>query len=212
MAFTKMKKRSYKRTYKRKSRNTLAALSKRVSTLARITRPEYKVIQAQWYTGREANTDGLFLLLNDNSQGTDFTDRTGRITMNKSLQYHVRLLKDGAVGTNYGFFAIILDKQAAGAAPNINDVYSTAQGQFRNLDNRSRFVILKTQQFTLDNDDPERNYQGYMRMNIKTVFDGTGSTISNMNSGAIYFFCWSNQPPSDGAGLNLDTRIRFTDV
>lgn len=211
MAFTKMKKRTYKKTYKRKSTNSIAALSKRVSALARITKPEFKVIQRQFIVAREANTDGLFLLLNACSAGTDFTNRTGRVQNNMSLQYHMRLLKDGAVGTNYGYFAIILDKTPSQNVPNINDVYSTAQGQFRNLDNRKRFVILKTQSFTLDQDDPERNYSGYMKLNFKTIYDNTGETISDIISGALYCFAWSNQPAGDGAGLQFDSRIRFTD-
>jgi len=211
MTITKKNKTYKRKTYKRKGSSSIAALTKKVNSLALLSRPEFKVNEV--VRTSLGNTDGFIGLLNGMTRGTDFTQMIGREATYRSLQWHIRILKASAVGTNYGWYSIVVDKQANESTPDMDDIWTTAQGQFRNLDNRKRFAILKTRQFTLDADDPEFNFKGYMKLNLKTVYDITNNgTVFDIKTNALYLVCWSNQPTTDGYSFQFNGRLRFTDV
>lgn len=194
-------------TYKRAG----AQLWKDVKYLKSLVNTEFKV-KEYTHTITNSNTTGTFKLLNGLVQGDDFTNRNGRSVRWKSLQFHIRALKQTAVGTNYVNWAIVIDKQANDATPSLADLYSNYQAQFRNLDNRKRFVIIMEGHMTLDADDPERNISKYKKLDMHTIFDNSNNgDITDINSNALYFVTYSNQPTTDGAYMEVDTRLRFID-
>lgn len=191
-------------------RNAGMQLWKDVKYLKSLVNTEFKVKEQS--ASSTANTTGVFILLNGLTQGDDFTNRNGRSVRWKSLQYHIRTLKDTAVGTCFVNYAIVIDKQANDATPTLADLYSNVQAQFRNLDNRKRFVIIDEVRMTLDADDPERNISKYKKIDMHTIYDASNNgDITDINSNALYLVAWSNQPAGDGADFTLDHRLRFID-
>lgn len=112
--------------------------------------------------------------------------------------------------------ALVLDTDAAASttAPTYNDIYDTTGNivdRFRNLDNRSRFIILKQW-------DKVLNPQGqdgfalkyYKQLDLKTQIIGT-ATEANLRKNGLYLVMVSSNATSDLVELNINTRIRYID-
>lgn len=172
----------------------------------------------------EAITTGSVTLLNGVAQGDDFTNRTGRKITMKSL-YIRGVVKnfDTTSGPTLGRMLIVYDKQANAAAPTVADILkeATSTSQF-NLNNRDRFSIIMDKQWAVGCIDTTatqsfaagpicHEYKLYKKLNLDTIFNGTGATIASIATGSIYMVIIGDVTTTQGCYFRLSSRIRFTD-
>lgn len=157
------------------------------------------------------------------AQGSDNTERIGRKITNKALQYDIAY----ANGTtdlgnttpwpeNYAAakFAIVWDKQPNGALATWADVYNTTTNVvtpmcFKNYNNIDRFDILAVEDITICVSGPNAERRSrYIPLSLETRFDGTGSTVADIQSGALIIVYADNN--ASGAGqATLQGRLRI---
>lgn len=147
------------------------------------------------------------------------TDQThdGAMFRIKSIQLNGTARLQTATTTPVFYrLALVLDTDAAAStsAPTYSDIYDStgeAVSQLRNLDNRSRFVILKQWDRSLN---PNGNETGmirfYRQVDLKTQIVGTASE-ANMRKNGLYVVMVSSNAAAGEMGLNLTTRIRYID-
>jgi len=172
------------------------------------------------------------VLLNSIAQGTDYTTRIGRVALATSIQFRLTVYQTPATSTasNQGYVRAILfcDRQPNGTEPTVvGDLLSTTfrpDQAFKNLSNRDRFNIILDKTFhwaDWNNATPEylggAKNQGHKVWNVykklhvdKTVYSGTGTGISNIQSCALYFVVW-NTISNNVTQANFAFRLRFTD-
>lgn len=160
------------------------------------------------------STTPTVVLLNGTQKGDDLNNREGRQIRIKSIQSQLTFTYDtSANGVSLVRYAFFIDKQANGSSTNVaNDLFDDPIDGFRDLNNRKRFVILKTGLVRLNDDDlPQRIYRWFKRMNMHTVYDaGNAGNIGDIHTNALYLFLSSDeatfQPACQGR-----VRIRFID-
>lgn len=112
--------------------------------------------------------------------------------------------------------ALVLDTDAASSttAPTYSDIYDSsgeAVSQFRNLDNRSRFIILKQWDRQLNPQGKETDIiRFYRRVDLKTQIVGTASE-ANLRKNGLYLVMVSSSGAAGEMGLNIVSRIRYID-
>lgn len=171
-----------------------------------------------------ADTTGTITLLNGVATGDDFTDRTGRKIVMKSL-YIRGLVKnvDISSGPCLCRLLVVYDNQANGAAPVILDVLkeATSTSQF-NLNNRDRFRIIMDKQYAIgaiDNTATQayaagpsiQVYKLYKKINLETIFSGVTNAIASIQTGSVYVITIGDQAANAGGTFKFTTRIRFVD-
>lgn len=167
-------------------------------------------------TGEVPATGQLVLI----PQGDTESTRDGRLATIKSIQIRgVVTFAPGALGTaaSVAYMALVLDKQANGAAAAITDVYTGADMSlnFRNLNNADRFEILKKWTFTtISEAGVTTAYNNvvipvdyYTRCNIPIDWSSTAGAITEIRSNNLFLVAGStvdDVPAFVGA-----TRVRF---
>jgi len=158
-------------------------------------------------------------LLNGMQQGDTPSARDGRKITVKSIEI------DGLVKAvdepNMSRHMLVYDKQANGAAPVVTDILdSSSVYGLRNLDNRSRFIILWDYKIPLPMGEREvnnreyRKLKYYKRHNLQTIYNsGNAGTIADISTGALYYLSISDTVLTAGAEPeeSIQIRIRFTD-
>lgn len=196
--------------------------------------PEKKVKDVAGVT--QANTTGTFSLLNGVAVGSDYTERVGRKTLNKSIYIRGRVQTEasltaavGAIPAQQARMIILVDNQPNAATPATTDLLNTATPESQlNLNNRDRFKILHDETFVFDpylySTTATQSYAStskqihdvkYHRfINEETIFNGNGgATIAGMSSGAIYMF-WIGSEAAGATDINFtgSTRVRYNDA
>lgn len=184
--------------------------------------PELKVIDTS-VASMAQDLTGSVLLLNGVATGTDFTDRIGRkICMKSILVRGVSTPQDGITTARMVRMMIVYDSQPNSAAPAVTDVLLTAAAWSpNNLNNRDRFRVLvdklqwhgggDTTAGTSFSDHNSSIVNKYKKINLETVFDGTGATISDIQSGSLYMITVGTTAAGTGGVFNGRVRVRFTD-
>jgi len=156
-------------------------------------------------------------LMNGIATGDDYTNRDGRQVRIKSLQTHIRFLINPASTTGIAMFRwmLFIDKQPDVGVPLLPDVLDVTTAAsidaFRNLNNRKRFVILKDKRGVIAlGPGSERVQDYYKKMDLKTVYDGTGATDASIDGGALYLMVWTDQSANIPSCVYA-TRVRFID-
>lgn len=210
MAYGKRRYRKSARTYKRKSTTKIAKDVRRLKAI--VSKPEYKVTET--LTTGSVTTSAVFILMNAATRGTDFTNIIGRQATWKSVQLSMRFVHNASatVTSERVNWALVVDKTPPGAAPTLANIYSNAEAQFRNLDNRRAITIIKKGSIVLDADDPTKIVNRYFRINVKTIYNNTnGGTIADIMSNALYLVLYSTQA-TYGPDMAVDYRCRFIDA
>lgn len=177
------------------------------------------VAQAQY----NCDTTGSVTLLNGAAQGDDYNNRIGRKTTNVAVQLRGILQPvDASVEFNLSRVMIVYDKQANGAAPAVTDILTAATATAHaNLNNRTRFKILCDKQYATGSYDTTTGYAAsitcknvnlYKKINLPTIWSGTGATAGSIVNGAIYLVTIGTNAAGTGATLKTTTRIRFIDA
>lgn len=160
---------------------------------------------------------GASNLLNGIAQGSSETSRVGRkITMRSLLvnwTFGPAITVQGSANCR---LTVVYDKQPNGLIPVTTDIFHVDSHLTPMLlANSDRFTVLHNEWVQ----NPNVNIGGttiaqmsgsfYVKMLLETMYSGTGATILNINSGALYLLCSSDTGKADV--LTYCSRVRFTD-
>lgn len=166
---------------------------------------------------------GTLILLNGCAQGTDYTNRIGRKTVNRSVYLRASLFPITSAASPVGELVRIMcfmDKQPSGSAPAVADVLTSAAVESpQNLNNRDRFVTIFDEVVTLGATNyTAGNISGgmtepkfrtwYKQIQCETIWGNTGATIASIESNAIYLLLLSD---SGDCNMQWSARVRFED-
>lgn len=157
------------------------------------------------------STTATITLVNGCATGTDFTERIGRKIRIKSIQ--LRMMTLGGIASANVRYALVMDRQANGVAPQYADIFNGAGvPEFNNLNNRNRFVILFDKLFSMDPDSNNAiTIKKYMKKIIDVTYGGTAATIGSIQTNSIFFVAISNIA-ADLPAMTGRCRIRFVDA
>lgn len=206
-----------RRRYRRPTRGKVygaafSQLARDVSKLKGMLNVEYKSKDVA--VSETPNTTGTVIYLNDIAGNDSLAGRDGLQVRLKSLQ--MRLTSEVNVSDVDTFVRImvVIDKQPQGALPSITDILeSTSITSVRNLSFRKRFVILKDTVQKLRSGAVSNNIQFmrlYKRLDMKSIYNSTGSGISNIESNGLFLVLFSDEatnPPT----ISGTTRVRYLD-
>lgn len=177
-------------------------------------------------------------LLNGVANGADLYQRVGRKIYQKSLHIRgiVRPSANAGVAAQGGMRMIVYyDSNPNGSAPGLSDLLldsnsGAAQTWLSNLNmgNRERFMILRDRVIyypNATNANPgvitgavpvttQDNFvfNEFIKLKgIETVFNGTGGTISAINTGAIYVLFVGDSASNGAWSFDFQSRLRFYD-
>lgn len=184
-------------------------LWKDVKYLKNLINTEFKYLDTSAETG--VDDSGTLILLNGMTKGDSINTREGRTLRIKSVQLHININMNTSATRTRLKWALVIDKQVNGAAPNISDIYDNVLLNFRNLNNRKRFVILKQGLVNTNDDFPERDKSYYKRLNFKTIYNaGNAGSIADINTNSFYLLLLSDENLNTPT-INYTARIRFID-
>lgn len=168
--------------------------------------------------------NGSLQLINGIATGTDYTDRTGRKVMLKSMLGRIFIYPTLSTSNSYGTVTrclVVYDCQANGANPSVTDILNVATYDSpMNLNNRDRFKVLYDKFVTtgafvnvtnaLTQGSPvPRMFNIYKKLNHEEIFGGTGSTIGSIQTGSIFVLLINSVDMTTSADAYF--RVRFTD-
>ena len=185
---------------------------------------------AMYNAGGTPNTTGsLIFLLNPVVEGTDYNNRVGLSITHKYLNVSVSITQSGF--QDWGFYAIVLDRQPNGALPLGSDIYDNSSTPYSNLGYASRnthlwsdrFQVVMHQDFKVGANSGGaepwfmRHYVDLSKLrgrDARTKFSGTGGSIGNISEGSLLFFIstGANNNAGGASVVNVGTKYRFTDV
>lgn len=210
-------------TRKKKTRGAIYGAAARqlyndVSKLKNLINVEFKYHDVQF--NQDAHTTGAIVPLNLVAQGDGPTNRDGAQFRMKSLEIKGVTNSDPASTTPcYSRMDLILDTDPNGSTPVLTDIYDTTGSvpyfrAVRNLDNRNRFVILKTWNYSYSPASGRESYsiKFYKQLDIKTLFTGTTATIANLKNNHLFLVITGDTASgSNPPNIACQTRIRYVD-
>ncbi len=156
-------------------------------------------------------------LLNGMAIGDDFTNREGRSVRIKSLQIALTLFLNPLSTQTFVRCILVLDTQPNGIIMLIDELLNDAtvnlgSTNFRNLNFRKRFVILKDEVVTLQASGQRSvHLEWYKKLNIIETFDDSSTGgIGDITTNALYLVLFSGET-TDGVQNSCRTRVRFID-
>lgn len=168
-------------------------------------------------------TTGNITGLNGVGQGSDYNQRIGRKIIMKSIYFRIDLVNAG-VTANVGDLLrilIVYDCQTNSSTPAISDILQTvAYNSPMNLDSRDRYKVLIDKHVTihgavytsgtLTQGDPQpKIVKVYKKLNLETIFSGTGSSTAGISTGAVWLVLLS--AVNNVTSATMYNRIRFSD-
>lgn len=167
---------------------------------------------------------GTTTLMNGVSQGDDYNNRQGRKVNWTSLYFRGHVAPNSGTNAPEGDVLrvmLVWDNQPNGALAAVTDVLSTANVTSpRNLNNRERFVVLSDQTYVvganaytagaLTTGSPSPTYFSiYKKLQSSTIFGGTGSAITDINTGSLFLLRVGKT--ANASLLSHTLRLRFAD-
>lgn len=216
-----MPKKSF-RKYKKKSAKGYGYLDKAQKALSvalsvkKLLNVEYKFLDNN-FSGLPTYDIPFFQLLNGVATGDNAISRDGSSIKLINLQMKLRIVNSGTNVTQTRIM-LVLDRQPNKAQFTLSDLTNVTSSTgdvlaLRNLDYNKRFHIFYDKVHLTDGIKQNQQYVEYFKpLEIKPRYEGTGSTIANITTNAIYFVAISNEavaanPPS----ITVSTRMRFID-
>jgi len=188
---------------------------------------ELKVIDTAAAT-YACDTTGSVTLINGVATGSDYSNRIGRKITIKSAQLMGLVQPEASAASGPTKYRVMLvwDSQPNGVIATIADIFTAATSAgFLNLANRERFRVLKdvqgvigyslidttaTQAVAVSPNPGCRNVSVFKRLNLDTIYDGTGAVIGDVQTGALLLVTIGNL--AAGANFIGAARVRFTDA
>lgn len=204
-----------------------ALARQRAAFLARGGVPQRRMIgrafQGEWKSvdttiSMAADQNSAVQLLNGIARGDEINERTGRKVQMRSIEMHLYATVTPATGTDQRQRVLVIyDKQTNGAALTAaNVLQNTSPVGLRNLENRSRFICLYDEAFSLNatgESDSERTFKWYRKVNLTVTFNsGDAGTVADITTGSLYMVVvGSNVAGATAGSVNGYVRVRYTD-
>lgn len=190
-------------------------LYKDVNKLKNMINVEYKYHDYQ--SSNSLTTTPIVNAINLVNEGDTAQTHDGSMFRIKSLQIQGNCsLNTSVANPNKVRIAVVLDTDAAASTvvPTYSEIYDSTGQQInalRNLENRSRFVILKQWDFILNPNGNEGKVVKYFRkLDLKVQIIGT-ATEANLKKNGLYLVMLSDNTTVDTVLFDVTTRIRYID-
>lgn len=203
----------YTQGYRRRQNYSVAKLAKDVGRVKGMLNVEYK--SKDMDLANSPGINGNYVLLNGLQKGDDINNRDGRQVRFKSIQYAFQTEIASAQTTPQLLrWIIFIDKQPNAAGPGlIGNIYDDPIDGFRNLNNRRRFVVLKTGLINLlpaDSDYQQPKRKGYKKIDMRTIYDDSDNgDITDITSNSLYM--WFGTDAGTAPSVTGKARLRFID-
>lgn len=184
---------------------------------------QYNDLAAATYS---CDTTGSVTALNLIAQGDDVNARKGRQINNVSIRVHgIFNPQDGATAANYARVMLVWDSQSnSGTIPTIANILTASTSiSNTNLDNRSRFTILRDWKQALGGFSTAATL-AYAQCptvaeldwfvplkGVVTTYSGTTATIGVVATGTLLLVTIGSQAAGEGTNFGCTTRLRFSD-
>lgn len=213
--------RAYKKNLERGKRrrnkyvsSPVKSLVKDVAYLKGLINTEFKYHDYASNNDLSATVINAINFVNEGSSDQTHDGSTFRI---KSIQLKGHVSLGGTAANPIAYrLALVLDKDAACAttAPTYSDIFDSSGDSWnalRNLDNRSRFTILKIWDGSLSPNGTEMHrFNFYKKCNILSQIVGTASE-ANLRKNGLYVVMTSSTGTASLIYMNVVSRIRFVD-
>lgn len=173
---------------------------------------------------------GRLVLLNGCNQGDGLSSREGREIRIRSVQINIQhRYSNASAPTTFNAplrCLLVLDLEPHGATPVLSDILRITDGQAydeapRNLNNRSRFVILKDTTYSEEAYDNagagtlpivhNHKFVKYKKLNFDMVFNANNNAdITDIIKGAL-FLCFYNREATYPMTVSYSAVVRFTE-
>ncbi len=159
-----------------------------VARLKTLINVEFKKIDIS--STQTPNQGGVILLLNASVVGDDFDNRDGRQIRFKSIQYSLNILQNPTATQTITRCLLVIDKQPNGVLITTTELL-TSNGNnldFRNLDNRKRFVILSDMNVAQSSSaNTIDRLDFYKKIDMITVYDDSNNgNITDITTNAFF--------------------------
>lgn len=213
----------YRRRYRRRRRRRptrgqnyragLGQLWRDVKTIKNMVNVEYKAHDNDNST--TPSSSGSLILLNGISQGDGESNRDGVQVRYKSCEHSVVVSQHTSATQTILRWLLFIDLQPDGSTPGMSEVLDTSSAPAymaaRNLDNRSRFLILKDKSFAMSSTGTRMHAWKYFRkLDLKTLYTGTGSLIGNIKNHSLFLLLVSSEATNTPTVV-YHNRLRFID-
>lgn len=197
----------------------IKSIVKDVAYLKGLINVEFKYHDVQF--AQDAHTTGAIVPLNLVPQDDTGVGRDGNQFRMKSVQ--IRGLSKNKTASTTPIFTkidLILDTEpCAGTTPLFTDIYDTTGAvpyyrALRNLDNRHRFVFLKSWSFVHDPTGQEAKIiDFYKKLDVKVLFANSTATLANLKKHHLFLAISGNNASGSGneGVVECQTRIRYLD-
>lgn len=187
-------------------------LYKDVQTLKNLINVEFKYYETNQINITASAAGNVPVILNSVPQGDTSITRDGMQFRLKSMQTEGSLRWGGVNASDHVRFMWIIDTKPDGSAPAWSDIINNVSVYgLRNLNNKSRFVILKDKHLIVSANTPEIRLKMYRKMDMITIQDtSSGGTFSNVKNHAL-FFAVISQSLANAPTFTAYHRIRFVD-
>lgn len=165
------------------------------------------------------NSGGAVFSVCEPARGTDIGDRIGRELTMKSIQACWSSYSNNGTGIDQNHrILIVYDRSPRGGTPAITDVIDAiTPWSFRNLANRSRFIVLHDEFYSVGNDNPDLQNGGeprlvdrkwYKIVNLKSIYNAA----DQLQEGGLFFMVLGSVVAGATAGSLIgQVRVRFID-
>lgn len=201
-------------------------MESRIRRLERgVVKPEYKVIYTHT-TGTATYAAGApsFVLLNGCNQGDGQSSRDGRQILNKSVEVMMQWASNVSATTDCVCRAMLfIDLEPHGSTVTAGELLNLSSPSFgveeapKNLDYRSRFVIIKDKKFNFVNhpawSSTAQHRQAvifkYRKLNFHSLFDASNNAdITDITKGALYLMVFANDA-TYAPTVDVAAKVRF---
>lgn len=193
-------------------------LYKDVSKLKNLINVEFKFHDVN-VVDQGMHTTGSVTYLNLVAGGDTDQTRDGNQFRMKSIQINgVIKLPDGDTVPDMVRVSLVLDTEPDGSTMDLTKLYDTTGSvpyylALRNLDERSRFVMLKDWKFGLNPNGRELiPFKFFRKLDIKTLFNSTTASVGNLKNNALCLVLTGAQASaSTPSTMTFHSRIRYVD-
>lgn len=178
--------------------------------------PEFKYLDVD-VTTTQLLTTYQKKLLNGCQKGTGSSNRIGRSIKMKSIDIGILVTRNVASTTNnFVRCSLVYDSTPNGTTIVSPDVFESSSNVIlspRNLDFRSRFIILKEWVFDIGNagNRPAVHSSFYKQLDMHAIYnDSDLGTIADMEKGSLYLM-YVSDASTNGPQFTFYSRIRYLD-
>jgi len=191
-----------------------------------------KPIRGQVYPKREerfidtaagyvADTTGSITLLNGVAEGDDYTQRSGRGCLMKSICLTGFGNSTAATGLSQQHRVLIFwDNATNGVAPTIVQLLAASNTvAFPLVDNVNRFTIILDHKYVVGPqsaaiaDQVIKGFEFNYQLNSYTQYSGVGATVASIQNGSLWMVTLGSNAAGGTAGLiTIGTRLSFVDL